>query len=132
MHYVQIRQVFPFLGLASALSTLYSLWWLNSSSRDFINPIPLVSFCTPWKHQKTSPTGIYLLKVNNKNIRTKCEIYSKLSIRTPELNHWLRSGLFIINLEHILHLVLVFLLLGTYFASCSSVSIVNFEKVNAG
>ena len=30
------------------------------------------------------PVGIYLLKVNNRNIRTKCEICSKLTIKIPE------------------------------------------------
>ena len=44
----------------------------------------------------------YMFKVNNRNISTRCEIYSKLTIRTPERRH------------------------------CSSVSIVIFEQVNAG
>ena len=56
------------------------------------------------------PVGIYLLKVNNRNGRTKCEICSKL-IETPERRYWRRSGVFIVNFEHISHLVLVFLLL---------------------
>ena len=30
------------------------------------------------------PAGIYLLKVNNRNARTRCEICSKLTIKTPE------------------------------------------------
>ena len=30
------------------------------------------------------PAGIYLVKVNNKNPRTRCEICSKLTIKTPE------------------------------------------------
>ena len=30
------------------------------------------------------PAGIYLLKVNNRNTRTRCEICSKLTIKTPE------------------------------------------------
>ena len=33
---------------------------------------------------KASPAGIYLLKVNNRNTRTRCEICSKLTIKTPE------------------------------------------------
>ena len=37
--------------------------------------------------------------------------YSKLTIETPERRHWRRSGVFIVNFEHISHLVLVFLLL---------------------
>ena len=48
---------------------------------------------------------IYLLKVNNRNARTMYKICSKLITNTPEL--W------------------------TYFIPCSSVSIVNFEHVNA-
>ena len=57
------------------------------------------------------PAGIYLLKVNNRNTRTRCEICSKLTIKTPERRHQRRSGVFIVNFEHISHLVLVFLLL---------------------
>ena len=30
------------------------------------------------------PAGIYLLKVNNRNTRTRCEMCSKLTIKTPE------------------------------------------------
>ena len=56
------------------------------------------------------PTGIYLLKVNNRH-RTRCEICPKLTIKTPERRHWRRSVVFIVNFEHISYLVLVFLLL---------------------
>ena len=31
-----------------------------------------------------NPVGIYLLKLNNRNTRTNCEICSKLTIKTPE------------------------------------------------
>ena len=34
-----------------------------------------------------NPAGIYLLKVNNRNTRTRCEICSKLTIKTPERRH---------------------------------------------
>ena len=33
------------------------------------------------------PAGIYLLKITNKNTRTRCEICSKLTIKTPERRH---------------------------------------------
>ena len=33
---------------------------------------------------KVVRAGIYLLKVNNRNTRTRCEICSKLTIKTPE------------------------------------------------
>ena len=49
----------------------------------------------------TIPAGNYMLKVNNRNTRTRCEICSKSN----------NKGIFIVNFEHISHLVLVFLLL---------------------
>ena len=57
------------------------------------------------------PAGIFLLKVNNRNSRTRCEICSKLTIKTPERRLWRRYSVFIVNFEHIWHLALVFLLL---------------------
>ena len=45
--------------------------------------------------------AIYLLKVNNRNLRTKCEM----------LRGWRRSGVFIFNFKYISHLVPVLLLL---------------------
>ena len=58
----------------------------------------------------TFPAGIYLLKVSNRNTRASCEICSKLTIKIPERRHWRCSGIFIVYLEHISHLVLVLLL----------------------
>ena len=63
------------------------------------------------KWQFTLPVGIHLIKVNNRNTRTRCEICSKLTIKTPERHHWHRSGVFIVYFDHISHLALVFLLL---------------------
>ena len=57
-----------------------------------------------------------MFKVNNRDTRTRCKMCSKLTIKTSERRH---SGVFIVNFEHIL-------------IPCSSVSIVNFEQVNAG
>ena len=56
------------------------------------------------------PASYYLLKANNSNTRTKCEICSKLTIKTPEQR-------------------LAWCL--TYFTPGSSVSIVNFNQVIA-
>ena len=46
-----------------------------------------------------------MCKVNNRNTGTRCETWSKLTIKTPERR---------------------------YFTHCSSVFIVDFEQVNAG
>ena len=48
---------------------------------------------------------------NNRNTRKGYEIYSILTIKTPERRHCRRSGGFIANFEHISHIFLVFLLL---------------------
>ena len=55
-----------------------------------------------------NPDSIYLLKVNNRNIRKRCDICSKLTIKTPERRLWRRSGVFIVNFEHISHLFYYF------------------------
>ena len=62
------------------------------------------------------PVNIYLLKVNNKNSRTRCVIYSKLTKKTPEGPHWHEdinknwhhSIVSVVNFEKIPHLFLVF------------------------
>ena len=55
--------------------------------------------------------SIFLFKVNNKNIKTICETCLKLVIKTPEQRQCHRSGVFIVNFEHVSHIVLVFPLL---------------------
>ena len=49
-----------------------------------------------------------MFKVSNRNTRTRCEICSKSTIKTPERRQWRRSGVFV-NFEHISHFVLVFI-----------------------
>ena len=56
--------------------------------------------------EKTFPAGNYMFKVNNRNTRTRCEMYSKLTIKIPERRLW--------------RLLMAF------------VSIVYFEWINAG
>ena len=63
------------------------------------------------------PVSNYMFKVSNRNTKTRYEICSRLTIKTPERCHCHRSGVFIVNLEHISHLF--------------SVSIVNFEQIHA-
>ena len=50
-----------------------------------------------------NPASIYLLKVNYRNSRTRCEIYIKVNSKDNEV--------IIVNFEHISLLVLLFLLL---------------------
>ena len=107
----------------------------------------LVSFYTPWKDyfrrgyrtkpvtcnglicnedkrtfiiwKRIYPAGIYLLKVNLRNTRKSCKICSKLTIKKPEQQQWCRSGVFIVNFEHISRIT-----------HCFGISIVNFEHVS--
>ena len=69
-------------------------------------------------------TWFYTLPSRNlqkliEKLEQRCEICSKLTVKTPKQRQWCRFGVFIVNFEHILHL-------------SSSVSIVNFEYVIAG
>ena len=45
--------------------------------------------------------GNYMLKVSNRNSRTRREICSKLTIKTSERRYWPRTDVFIVNVEHI-------------------------------
>ena len=69
-----------------------------------------------------SQAGNYLFKVNDGNSRVRCKLCSKLT-KTQERRQWRASGVFIVNFEHISHLILVFLLLILSF---------NFHLRNAG
>ena len=58
-----------------------------------------------------TPTSNDMLKVNYRNARPRCEMFSNLAIKTPERRQWCHSGAFIVNFEHISHHALVFPLL---------------------
>ena len=81
----------------------YKHLWMASSEVSIIDPWQSPIWCL-------IPVGIYMFKVNKRNTRTECQIYSKLTIKTPGRRQWCRSGVFIVNFEYIPHLVLVFLL----------------------
>ena len=53
-----------------------------------------------------------MFKVTNRNTRTRKEMCSKLTLKTPERRQWRRSGVFVVT---------------QYLTPSSSVSIVNFE-----
>ena len=84
---------------------LYSLWmfWVVGIPKQF--HIVISHNCNPYVFD------IYLLKVNNRNSRTTCEIFSKLTVKTPERHQWWRSFVFVFNLKPILYHFLVFILL---------------------
>ena len=56
-----------------------------------------------------------VFKFNIRNINTRCEICSKLTMKTPEQRQRCRFSVLVDNFEHVLHLV----------------RIADFEKVNA-
>ena len=65
----------------------------------------------------------------SKSIVERCEICSKLTIKIPERRQCRRSGVFIVNFEHISKFIIVFLLLigiGVFFITSY---LGNFEQV---
>ena len=64
----------------------------------------------PWKHGRSLkfPVDIYLFKAINSNTRKRCEICLKLTIMSPERHHCRCSGVFVVNFDHIPHLLLGF------------------------
>ena len=98
---------------------IFAIFAQKYKKNDFLRPGQFQFLYLHSQRQYYYATGIYQSKVNNRNTRTRCEICSKLTIKTPERRHCRRSSVFIVNLEHIAHLVL-------------GVSIVNFEHIIAG
>ena len=80
--------------------------YLKRPEEIFSDFFSLDFFRQPLRVNFQSPACIYLLKVNNRNTRTRCEICSKLT-KTPERC----QAVFIVKFEHISRLVLLFLLL---------------------
>ena len=60
---------------------------------------------------KQAQSAITCSKLTIETLEQGVKYVLKLMIKTPERRHWRRSGIFIVNFEHISHLVLVFLLL---------------------
>ena len=80
-----------------------NLFWVGNKNARLIGAMYLKG-----KHY-VFPSGIYLFKVNNRNIRTMFEIYSELTRKTPE-RRWWRCW--------------------TDFTHCSGFSVVGFVQVN--
>ena len=55
--------------------------------------VVIILFC------RIAPTNIYLFKDINRNTRKRCEVYSKLSLKTSEPRHQRHSDVFIVNLN---------------------------------
>ena len=86
-------------GLRLKLWPLFPLNWY----------IPIFDPATGQYLSRSYPAGNYMFKANNRNTRTRCEVCSKFTIKTPEKHNWHCSGVFTVNSEHISHLLLVFL-----------------------
>ena len=80
---------------------------------DFMHPMQFID--------ELVPADNYMFKFNNRN-KTKCQICLKLTIKKPKRRQWRRSGAFVVNFEHITHLVLMFLLLTEKLKACVTVN----------
>ena len=96
---MQKRNQSLFLRIKISLIAYFSRSILESLLVEFLLLfLPILSVYSFFRkcENRRFRVGIYLFKVNNRNTRSRCEICSKLTIKTP---------------EHTSHLVLVFLLL---------------------
>ena len=92
--------------------SLSEYWICNSNLLFYIERILKCWFSLIWYLL----SGIYLLKSNYRSTKTRCEIYSKLIIKTP-----VRPGVVLLSLS---------LTLNIFHTLC--VSVVNFEHVITG
>ena len=92
----------------------------NEISINTLSPQMKVNFFSIIYTFSRNPAGTYLLKVNNRNTRTRYEICSKSTIKISERRHWRRSGIFIVYFKHISHLGLLFQLPAGKWLSCNT------------
>ena len=59
---------------------------LSFNSRKLIGSVQqfMTFYLETFSRENYLPAGNYMFKVNNRNTRTRCEICSKLTIKTPE------------------------------------------------
>ena len=79
------------LGLiSSALTKISAIFYVLRKLNHFRSMLP--SYWSQWIREicnKTDcPKNKYMLKVNNKKTRERCEICSKLTRKIPERRHW--------------------------------------------
>ena len=56
---------------------------ITGGSKAMLHNRPNKIKISPVKKKHNYPANIYLFKVNNRNIRKRCELRSKLTIKTP-------------------------------------------------
>ena len=84
--------------------------------RCFPRIFPVKKFVKNDIYSKKNLANKYMLKVNKKDTRTRCELFSKFTRKASERCHWRRSDVFIASFERISHFILVLLLLTFTFA----------------
>ena len=89
------RKRIVYFGLKTLSYRSPQLWSLLPEHMRQINSFD--QFKRSVRQWVSNPAGNYMFKVTNKNTRARCEICSKLTIKTPERRHWRRSDVFIVN-----------------------------------
>ena len=103
-----------FLNIKAKISSIGSkegVKTFNANTTLGLYTIPVLKVTRFVLRHNTQPAIPCPFKVNNRNTKTRCEICSKLIIKTPQRCHWRRSSVYFVNFEHVSHLFLVFLLL---------------------
>ena len=102
-HIKEVLQIFPLVRKASTEFLIFFLCLFVAHTliqMKFVFTTWLSLWFMQWASIFT-PTDIYLFTVKNRNIRKMSEICSKLTIKILERYHWRRSGVSIVNYEHI-------------------------------
>ena len=92
----KVRTLYYDVYLASLFLNLKKDFrWLNAISLESSGLFNFLAL-KPWR---LYPANIFLHTVNYRNTRKRCEICSKLTIKTSEQRHWRRSGVFLLTLN---------------------------------
>ena len=98
----------PFVGASGTYSRIITYSSVFIVVFEYID----LAECQQWKHQKMCETKCPNTDQKNLNIWTHfTQWYWQLIVKVPEWLQWFYIGVFIVNFEHISHIILVFPLL---------------------
>ena len=90
MLWIKWTEIFAFLLLILTLKRI-TRCEVNQLQRCVCNPVKHLRWSSLQKNSYRA--NIYLFKVDYRNTRKRCEICSKLTVKTPERLHWFKNEL---------------------------------------
>ena len=95
----------------SVFVNCHCFWFMQTSDWGLIDELLISAWYLSqlsWNSIDAIPGNVHLFKVSNTSARKRCEICSKLPIKTPERRYLWRSGIVIVSFECISYILFLY------------------------